>query len=179
MFGSIIRLLALLTAFSFMPSGYAATERPAYLLGSGDKIRVTVFDEPDLTGDHTVSDQGEISLPLIGRTEVAGRTINDVLAEIIARYGDKYLVDPRVSVDVLTYRPFFILGEVKNPGSYPYHAGMTVVNAIALAGGYTPRADRKYILVKRANSTVPAEQKSTEDDDVLPGDVISVLERIF
>jgi polysaccharide export outer membrane protein len=151
----------------------------AYRLGTGDKVRITVFGEKDLSGDFDVNDQGVAALPLIGPTKLAGKTISEAETQITASYAKDYLVNPRVNVEVLNYRPFFILGEVKNPGSYPYVNGMTVVNAVALAGGYTPRAKRDHVMVKRAAKAVAGEQEVGEDAVILPGDVIRVPERFF
>lgn len=156
-----------------------AEDAPAYKLGPGDKVRVTVFNEKDLSGDFDVSDQGLIALPLIGQVKVVGRTISDVEGLIAQRYGKDYLVDPRVNVEVLNYRPFFIIGEVKTPGSYAYQSGMTVINAVALAGGYTPRANKDRLYIKHANNPQAGEQQVQEDSVVLPGDIIRVPERFF
>ena len=157
----------------------AAADTPAYRLGTGDKVRVTVFSEKDLSGDFDVNDQGLVALPLIGQVKVGGLTQSEAENLITQRYGKDYLVNPRVNVEVLNYRPFFILGEVKSPGSYPYVNGMSIVNAVALAGGYTPRANRDRIVVKRASNPSAGEQPVQEDSSVLPGDVIRVLERFF
>src|SRR5215831_3550386 len=143
-------LLALVLAIG--PRIGRADDTGAYRLGTGDKVRVTVFGEKDLSGDFDVNDQGVVALPLIGPTKLAGKTISEAEAQITQSYAKDYLVNPRVNVEVLNYRPFFILGEVKNPGSYPFVNGMTVVNAVALAGGYTPRANPKNIEVKRGSS---------------------------
>lgn len=154
-------------------------ERPAYRLGAGDKLRVTVYNEPDLSGEFDVNDQGEIGLPLVGPVAVGGKSLSEVQATITQRYSTNYLVNPRVSVEVLNYRPFFIIGEVKNPGSYPYQSGMTVITGVALAGGYTPRADKGHILIKRASRAGSGEQTIGEDGAVLPGDILRVTERFF
>ena len=106
-------------------------------------------------------------------------TISQVEKTITDRYGKDYLVNPRVNVEVLNYRPFFILGEVKNPGSYPYVNGMTVLNAVALAGGYTPRADKSHAMIKHADDPNAAGTRVPEDATVLPGDVIRIQERFF
>lgn len=151
----------------------------AYKLGTGDKIRVTVFGEKDLSGEFEVNDQGMAALPLIGPVKIAGKTIGEAETLITAAYGKDYLVNPRVTVEVLNYRPFFILGEVQKPGSYPYVNGMTVINAVALAGGYTPRANRDRIMMKRAANPAAGEQQVGEYTAVLPGDVIRVPERLF
>jgi protein involved in polysaccharide export with SLBB domain len=167
----------LLAAVGAVPSH--AAQGAAYKLGPGDKVRVTVFNEKDLSGDFDVNDQGQIALPLIGPVQVAGHTISDVEGLITQRYGKDYLVDPHVNVEVLNYRPFFILGEVSKPGSYPYVNGMTVVNAVALAGGYTPRADKGGIYIEHGNDEKGQEHRAQESTPVLPGDVIHVPERFF
>jgi len=158
---------------------WAVAQTAGYRLGSGDKLRITVFNEKDLSGDFDVNDQGLVALPLIGQVKVGGLTITEAQELITQRYGKDYLVNPRVNVEVLNYRPFFILGEVKNPGSYPYVNGMTVLNAVALAGGYTPRANRNNITVKRASNPQGSEVEVQEDTVVLPGDVIRIHERFF
>jgi|SRR5690242_4514442 protein involved in polysaccharide export with SLBB domain len=171
---------ALLLAVSFLlPGGSRAAEPAAYKLGVGDKVRVTVYGEKDLSGDFDVNDQGEVTLPLIGAVRIAGRSVGDAENLITSAYGKNYLVNPHVNLQVMNYRPFFILGEVKNPGSYPYVNGMTVVNAIALAGGYTPRANTKGIEVKRGSNAGGGEAQVSEDAGVLPGDIIRVPERFF
>lgn len=157
----------------------ARAAEAAYKLGTGDKIRVTVFGEKDLSGEFEVNDQGMAALPLIGPVKIAGKTIGEAESLITAAYGKDYLVNPRVTVEVLNYRPFFILGEVQKPGSYPYVNGMTVINAVALAGGYTPRANRDRIMMKRAANPAAGEQQVGEYTAVLPGDVIRVPERLF
>jgi protein involved in polysaccharide export with SLBB domain len=157
----------------------ARAQAAAYKLGTGDKVRVTVFNEKDLSGDFDVNDQGLVALPLIGQVQVGGLTLSQAQDLITQKYGKDYLVNPRVNVEVLNYRPFFILGEVKNPGSYPYVNGMTVVNAVALAGGYTPRANKNHIVIKRATAPTAGEQEVQEDGAVLPGDIIRVPERFF
>jgi len=159
-------------------TGGAEEVPTAYRLGTGDKVRLTVYNEPTLSGEFNLNDQGAVTLPLIGAVGLIGKTISESEEVITARYAKDYLVNPRVNVEVLNYRPFFILGEVRSPGSYAYVNGMTVVNAIALAGGYTPRSNRDRIVVKRAADPT-VEQRAQEDSVVLPGDVIRVPERFF
>lgn len=170
--------VALLVALQLPGAGLAA-DAPAYKLGTGDKVRITIFNEKDLSGDFDVNDQGVIALPLIGQVPVRGKTLSEVETTIATLYGKDYLVDPKVNVEVLNYRPFFILGEVKNPGSYPYVNGMKVLNAVALAGGYTPRAKQDGAVVKHADNPQVGEQPAPEDSVVLPGDVLRVPERFF
>lgn len=149
-----------------------------YVLGSGDKIKVTVFGEPDLSGEFQVSATGEISLPLIGPVKATGVTISKLEDEIAAKLKEGYMKDPRVSIEVGDYRPFFIVGEVMKPGSYNYVNGMTVITAVALAGGYTYRADKDGITVKHGGANGAA-APAKEDSTVQPGDVINVSERFF
>lgn len=175
--GWVVTGFLLFCATVLLPSEAAADA--AYRLGSGDKLRVTVFNEKDLSGDFDVNDQGLVALPLIGQVKIGGMSLNEAQELITTKYAKDYLVNPRVNVEVLNYRPFFILGEVKSPGSYPYVSGMSVVNAIALAGGYTPRANRNRITIKRTSAGSTTEQEAPEDAIVLPGDVIRVPERFF
>jgi polysaccharide export outer membrane protein len=118
-------------------------------------------------------------LPLADEVNVGGKTTKEAEALIAAKYSEHYLVNPRVSIAVSNYRPFFIVGEVKNPGSYPYVAGMTVLNAVALAGGYTPRADHGDIAIKRAADTSAPEAAIGEFGPVMPGDIVRVKGRFF
>ncbi|MBX3504020.1 MAG: polysaccharide export protein [Parvibaculum sp.] len=149
-----------------------------YRLGSGDKLRVIVFGEPNLSGEFDVSGSGKVALPLVGQVEAQGLTVSQFEAAMIAKLMDGYLNNPRVSVEVMNYRPFYIYGEVGNPGQYPYTNGMTVLNAIAVAGGYTYRANTNQIYITRgegAEQAYPASQAVK----VLPGDVVRVPERFF
>lgn len=147
-----------------------------YVLGSGDNIRVTVFGHDDLSGEFLVGANGRVSLPLIGELTASGLTVRQMEKEIIDKLQPDYLKDPRVAVEVLNYRPFYILGEVNRPGSYPYVNGMRVINAVALAGGYTYRADEDDLWVTRADGR---REQATPTTQVQPGDVIEVPERFF
>lgn len=149
-----------------------------YVLGVGDKIRITVFGEPDLTGEFEVSSSGAIAMPLIAETKAQGLTLDQLKGKLTARLADGYLKDPKVSLEVLNYRPFFIVGEVMKPGSYNYVNGMTVINAVALAGGYTYRADKDDIKIKHGGDN-GVEEKAAENATVMPGDVIRIAERFF
>lgn len=151
----------------------------AYRLGSGDEIRVTVFGHKDLSGDFTVDGSGLVALPLVGNIRAGGLVVRDFERNFIKALKPDYLKNPRVSAEVLNYRPFYIIGEVKKPGSYPFVNGMSVVNAVALAGGYTYRARENRLLIIRATDTKRAKQPADHDTAVLPGDVIEVPERFF
>lgn len=157
-------------------AGAAAEE---YVLGPGDEIKMTVYGEDDLSGQYVVGSTGVVALPLIGNIDAAKLTIRQLEDAVRAKLAVGYLKDPRVSIQVLNYRPFFILGEVAKPGSYPYVNAMTVLNAAALAGGYTYRADRNDIRITRADDPTKTEKDVGEDEPVKPGDIIRVPERFF
>lgn len=173
-FSRIALVLVLLLAGA-APS--AAQE--AYVLGSGDRVKITVFGEPELSGEFQIDGQGEVSLPLIGAVRAIGDTTRSFEDRVEASYADGYLVSPQVSVEVLNFRPFFILGEVNNPGSYPYREGLTVLNAVALAGGFTYRADEDDIEITRGGDTSVRPAEAQLSTPVGPGDMIRVTERLF
>lgn len=164
---------------AMMPMVAATGSSQEYVLGVGDRVKLTVYGEADLSGDYEVGSTGMISLPLIGDVPAAGQSASMFEQMVKQRLTQGYLRDPRVSAQVVNYRPFFILGEVSKPGSYPYVNGMTVVNAVALAGGYTYRADRKSITIKRASDPEHKDRDISEADTVMPGDVLHVPERFF
>ena len=151
---------------------------PAYTLDSGDRIRIVVFRHEDLSGEFEVDGGGTFAMPLIGEINAAGLTARQLEERIATRLKDGYLVDPQVSIEVLNYRPFFILGEVNAPGSYPYVSGMSVINAVALAGGFTYRAKEDAIEIQRGGSGAPS-VVVTVDTPILPGDILRVPERFF
>ncbi|HEX7857275.1 MAG TPA: polysaccharide biosynthesis/export family protein [Sphingobium sp.] len=150
-----------------------------YQLGPGDKIKLTVFNEETLSGEFSVGSEGTISLPLIGEVVAKNKTPQSLATEVQSKLADGYLRDPKVSVEISAYRPFFILGEVKAPGQYPYASGMTVLNAIATAQGFTPRAAKKIAYVRRAGATQEVPMALTPDLRVMPGDTIRLGERYF
>ncbi|MBW8733858.1 MAG: polysaccharide export protein, partial [Asticcacaulis sp.] len=119
-----------------------------YRLSAGDKMSIAVFGEPDLGGAFTVTGEGKISAPLIGDVYVLGMSVGEVQTALENRYRQGFLKDPKVQIQFLSYRPFYILGEVKTPGEYAYDSGMTVVKAVALAQGFTYRADQKKAYIR-------------------------------
>ena len=173
-------LIAILICVAGSADSFAQNRANAeYRLGSGDEVRVTVFGQADLSGEFAVDGTGNVSLPLVGNVAAGGKTLREFEQNIIRALKPDYLKNPRVSVDVLNYRPFYIIGEVKKPGSYPYVSGMSVVNAVALAGGYTYRARENRLLIIRATDRDRTKQPANHDTAVLPGDVIEVPERFF
>lgn len=157
----------------------AAAEGAAYRLGSQDQIVVTVFGQEDLSGEFQVDGEGRVSLPLVGNVQLGDMTIREAEAAIADKLRPDYLRNPRVSVQVVNYRPFYILGEVKQPGGYPYVDGMTVVQAVALAGGYTYRADEDDVVIVRGGDRGRGKEKARQETRVMPGDIIEVPERFF
>jgi polysaccharide export outer membrane protein len=150
-----------------------------YKLGTGDRLRLIVFDEPTLSGEFAINAGGSLALPLIGSIAAAGHTTVELTESIRAKLAGGYLRDPRVSIDVLTYRPFYILGEVMRPGEYPYSIGLTVMNAVAKAQGFTYRANERHIFIKAADSPRENEVALTSATEVHPGDTIRIAERYF
>ena len=160
------------------PHAVADADGP-YLLDTGDRLRIFVYGQPNLSRQYTVDHEGRIAVPLIGEISARGKTTKELQAIIRSRLGAEFVKDPQVTVDVQQNRPFFIYGEVRTAGQYPYVSGMTVETAIAIAGGYTERAsDRKFRLTRRVNGFV--EQIEAPGDYVVkPGDTVYVFERFF
>jgi polysaccharide export outer membrane protein len=151
-----------------------------YRLGPGDTLRIITYGEDPLTGEFRVGDQGSVALPLAGTVRAAGSTpreLEDAIASALKKAD--MLRKPSVSVEVATYRPIYVLGEVNKPGQYPYQPGMTVVSAAAVAGGFTYRAVEDYASVVRVLGGDSVEGKASRQALVQPGDVITVFERKF
>lgn len=152
---------------------------PEYRLGPADKVRVNVFGEEALTGEFTVGNSGKVSLPLIGEVQAEGLTVTQLQEAIAEALRQGYINEPRVNAEVLNYRPFYILGEVNTPGEYPYTANLTVLNAVATAGGFTYRADTRRVYIRRADGASEQAFPLTTSTQVAPGDTIRIGERFF
>jgi polysaccharide biosynthesis/export protein len=183
---SVIALFALLVVAL---SGCAGAPPPlidgggpatGYGLAAGDKLRITVYSEPALTGEYAINSTGNVAFPLIGDVSAANGSVEKLAAAISAKLAQGYVKDPRVNVEVLNYRPYYILGEVNKPGQFPYSVNLTVEQAVAAAGGYSYRANKRYAIVRRAND---AEEHSVDlrgrPSYVMPGDTIRIGERYF
>ncbi len=155
-----------------------AAAAPAYKLGAGDKLRVIVYGEQDLSGEFDVTGTGRVSLPLIGQVQATGLTLEEFEQEIAGKLEQGYLTNPKVSAEVLNYRPFYIIGEVEKPGQYPYASDMTVLNAVAVAGGFTYRANTDSVYITRGDGA-EVQYQASQQVKVLPGDVVRVPERFF
>lgn len=150
-----------------------------YVLGVGDQIALTVYGEADLSRTYSINPDGKIDVPLAGPVTASGMTIAQLAAQVRQRLSDGYLRNPSVAGSILTYRPFYILGEVNKPGQYPYQSGMTLDSAVALAGGYSYRAQRGYVFVRPESGGGEVRVEASPELAVRPGDTIRVSERFF
>jgi polysaccharide export outer membrane protein len=164
------------------PPSPAASEQggeTAYRLGPGDKLRIITFGETSLTGEFSVNDVGQVSLPLVGSIKANGLTVSQLAAAITLALQNGYIKTPSVSVEVLNNRPFYILGEVLRPGEYPYISGLTITSAVATAGGYTYRANTHRVFIRGVHDASEHALTVTGDLRISPGDTIRVPERYF
>ena len=137
------------------------------------------IDETDLSGEFQVDDTGYVRLPLIGQVKAAGHTAFQLEGDVSVALNDGYLKNPRVNVEVSTYRPFYIIGEVNKPGEYPYESGLSLHGAVALAGGYTYRANDSNVYIRRVGSDGETSMRVTGQIKIYPGDVVRIPERFF
>jgi polysaccharide export outer membrane protein len=153
---------------------------PDYRLGANDRVRIIVFGQPTLTGEYTLDGNGVLAFPLIGNVNAQGQTTGQVQQAIASRLDPDFLRNPSVSAEVITRRPFYVIGEVQKPGNYPYVTDMTALQAIAMAGGYTYRARQNNLYLKRldANGRM-VRVAATPETKVRPGDTVEVKERYF
>ncbi|MBI3435321.1 MAG: polysaccharide export protein [Proteobacteria bacterium] len=161
-----------------LPPVSAYAETP-YTLNTGDRLRVVVFGQDGLTNSYTVDASGRIAMPLIGAIAARGRTPAELSGAVATRLREGYIREPHVAVEIEAYRPFFILGEVAFPGQYPYVANMTVETAVAVAGGFSPRADKLAVTISRTQGEETFRGPAPINTPVRPGDTISVGERWF
>lgn len=152
---------------------------PVYRLAPDDKVKIDVYGEAELSGQYLVGSDGRISFPLVGMVNAGGLTLAQLQDVLTQRLGARYLKHPKVSADIVEYRPFFILGEVNRAGQYPYRVGMTIDAAVATAGGFTYRANKRSVAIKHFGEAGEHKIKLTPDLLVNPGDTVRVLERFF
>ena len=180
-------LFSLAACQSAVPAGPPAETSPAaqqqsigaYTLGNGDQLRITIFGQPDLSGQFEVDGTGAISMPLIGQVQALGLTTPELEDHIVSILAGDYVLNPRVSAEVINYRPYYILGEVNRPGEYPFTSGLTVMNAVAAAGGWTYRANKKVVYIKSVDSNEEQALELNTATVVRPGDTLRIGERIF
>lgn len=151
-----------------------------YIIEPGNRVRLTVFNETTLSGEFAIDNSGNLALPLIGvipASGVSAKVLSSRVEEVLKRAN--YMRDPKVSVEIASYRPFYVLGEVRQPGEFPYTMGMTVLSAVARAGGYDYRAwEGEVILIRIVNGT-QKEMRANERTPIMPGDIIRVIERVL
>ena len=182
---SFFFILGILTAFSFSPAtaqtqGLAqAPSAATYVLGPNDRIRLKVYGEPDISGEYEIDSGGQVSVPLAGHLKAAGSTTRQLERSITSALSKGIVRDPRVNVEIAAYRPYYILGEVKKSGEYPYRLGLTVMDAVASAGGFTYRANESKVYLRRAGAGIEEIYALDAPVPVFPGDNIRVPERYF
>lgn len=187
MFQKLVLMIAALGLLTGCASGASAemavpAEQTAslYRLDSGDEVRITAYGLDVLTNNYMVSDTGYVSLPLIDNVQARGKTVGELQSDIAKLlYERQILRSPSVNVQVVKYRPFYILGEVKNPGEYPYRPGMSVLTAVSMAGGYTFRANQKDMVITRNIEGRGVTGRARENTPVQPGDTIRIKESWF
>lgn len=150
-----------------------------YKLSIGDRIQVIVVGHADLSGEFVVDGDGQFFMPLIEKVDAAGLNPAELESRVVDLLKPDYLVNPRVNIQVLKYRPYYLMGEVASKGAFPYLAGMTYLKAIAIAGGFTYRAKQDHVFVIRADDETFEEVKLPISEKVQPGDIIRVAERLF
>jgi polysaccharide export outer membrane protein len=171
-------------AYVASPVAYAAAPMPpardaGYRLDAGDRLRVVVYGQDGLTNTYAIDAGGSITMPLIGAVPARGRTPAGLASEISAKLRNGYIRDPSVAVEIEAYRPFFILGEVAAPGQYPYVPNMSVESAVAIAGGFSPRARRDRVTLTHADNSGSTRVEVPLGTSVSPGDTVMVGERWF
>lgn len=180
-------LRGLLLAACLLLAGCAATATTVlpgvdvveYRLSAGDRLKLDVFREDSLSGEYVISDQGTIGLPLVGEVAAAGRTVSQLRRELVATLAKDYVRDARINLDVVGYRPIYILGEVQKPGEYAYGDRMSVLALVAKAGGFTYRANERIVFVRHANEGAETAYRLTSGAAVLPGDTVRIDKRYF
>ena len=170
-------------ASSPLPSGvdgFTLETGVEYKLGPGDKVRINVFNDESVSGEFMISNSGMVVLPLVGEVKAGGLNPEELLTALTEKIASIRLMrDPRITIDVVEYRPYYILGEVNTPGKYPYGIGLTVTKAVATAGGFTYRADERIAYLTREGQTTETAIRITAATRINPGDTLRIAQRIF
>lgn len=174
-----VTLFIVCLLFTFVAHAQQGTSMSQYRLGSGDEIKILVYGQQDLSMQTRLPDIGTISYPFLGDIQVVGLTASELENFIYSGLKGDYLINPSVSVSITEYRPFFIDGEVKRPGGYPFQPGLSVDKAAALAGGYTERASKTKIFISRDLQGRQTRLTANRTDQVLPGDIVTVEQSFF
>jgi polysaccharide export outer membrane protein len=157
----------------------SASPADNYVLGPNDRVRLKVYGEPDITGEYEIDSTGNVSVPLAGHVKAVGLTTRQLERSITSALSKGIVRDPRVNVEIAQYRPYYILGEVKKSGEYPYRLGLTVMDAIASAGGFTYRANENKVYLRRSGGGAEEVHALDAPVAVFPGDNIRIPERYF
>jgi polysaccharide export outer membrane protein len=157
----------------------SASSADSYILGPNDRIRLKVYGESDITGEYEIDNTGQVSIPLAGHIKAAGATTKQLEKSIASALSKGIVRDPRVNVEIAQYRPYYILGEVKKSGEYPYRHGLTVMDAVASAGGFTYRANENKVFLRRSGAGAEETYPLDAPVPVFPGDNIRIPERFF
>lgn len=174
-----VSMVAGCSSYKPAPAAFHKILDEPYRLGAGDRIRVTVFEQQGLTNTYSVDQSGYLSFPLVGAIPARGHTAQQLEGEIAAKLRQGYLRDPDVSVEIDRYRPIFVMGEVGAAGQYSYVPGLTVQKAVAIAGGYSARANQGSVDITRDVNGKVITGRVTTSDPLLPGDTVYVRERLF
>ena len=163
-----------------MPVSRHQRRRCRLPLGANDRVRIIVFGQPTLTGEYTLDGNGVLAFPLIGNVDANGQTTKQLQNAIVSKLDPNYLRNPSVSAEVITRRPFYVIGEVQKPGNYPYVTDMTALQAVAMAGGYTYRARQNNLYLKRLDANGRMVRiEATPETKIQPGDTVEIKERYF
>jgi len=184
---SLLLILSVSGAITGLPANALAQAQPvspasaaeSYVLGPNDRVRLKVYGEPDIAGEYEVDNNGNVSIPLAGHIKAAGLTTRQLEHSIVSALSKGIVRDPRVNVEVALYRPYYILGEVKKGGEYPYRLGLTVMDAVASAGGFTYRANENKVYLRRSGAGAEEVYALDAPVPVFPGDNIRIPERYF
>jgi protein involved in polysaccharide export with SLBB domain len=184
---SFLLILSVSGAITSLPANALAQAQPvspasaaeSYVLGSNDRVRLKVYGEPDIAGEYEVDNNGNVSIPLAGHIRAAGLTTRQLERAIASALSKGIVRDPRVNVEIALYRPYYILGEVKKGGEYPYRLGLTVMDAVASAGGFTYRANENKVYLRRSGAGAEEVYALDAPVPVFPGDNIRIPERYF
>jgi polysaccharide export outer membrane protein len=174
-----LTLVAGCSSYRQPPAAFHEVLEEPYRLGAGDRVRVTVFEQEGLTNTYSVDQSGYIAFPLVGSVPARGHTVQEMELALASKLREGYLRDPDVSVEVDRYRPIFVMGEVGAAGQYSYVPGLTVQKAIAIAGGFSPRAYQGNVDITRTVNGKVFTGRVVTSDPLLPGDTVSVRERLF
>jgi protein involved in polysaccharide export with SLBB domain len=178
----VLAIAGIIAGFSIRASAQtppAAASADRYVLGPNDRIRLKVYGEPDITGEYEINSGGQVSIPLAGHIKAAGTTTPQLERLIASALAKGIVRDPRVNVEIAQYRPYYILGEVKKSGEYPYRLGLTVMDAVASAGGFTYRANENKVFLRRSGAGVEETYALDAPVPIFPGDNIRIPERYF